>query len=300
MPHAERLKTSSMRWMAAALAAFTKGPEHYDFAVHHAGISAEHLLKAYLASLHPALIVEAKDFNSLLYATGQAAHASVPPSQMKTIGLVEAHARVLKILRKQMPIDQRALMPLANARNGVAHNGLHAVAEVQTVFSTCLRLVDPLLTELKVDPAIYWGPYRPLHDRLIAERAAAALIRLESKLARARADFIQRYGHLDKETRAAVLATVTPSSPGYIEHDEPATCPACDSQGWLGGATHVDEDKWAVIFTPYVFTCPVCELRIENEEFEYLDDLGDEVALAEAPEDFYVNWEPDEDLFRGR
>lgn len=55
-----------------------------------------------------------------------------------------------------------------------------------------------------------------------------------------------------------------------------------------------------MIFTPYVFTCPVCELRIENEEFEYLDDLGDEVALAEAPEDFYVNWEPDEDLFRGR
>lgn len=189
MPHAERLKTSSMRWMAAALAAFTKGPEHYDFAVHHAGISAEHLLKAYLASLHPALMVEAKDFNSLLYATGQAAHASVPPSQMKTIGLVEAHARVLKILRKQMPIDQRALLPLANARNGVAHNGLHAFAEVQTVFTTCLRLVDPLLTELKIDPVIYWGPYRPLHDRLIEERAAAARIRLESKLVKARADF---------------------------------------------------------------------------------------------------------------
>jgi hypothetical protein len=43
---ADQLKTSSKRWMTAALAAFSEGPESYDFAVHHAGIAAEHLLKA--------------------------------------------------------------------------------------------------------------------------------------------------------------------------------------------------------------------------------------------------------------
>ncbi|MFJ9523040.1 hypothetical protein ACIRPK_32935 [Kitasatospora sp. NPDC101801] len=84
---AEQLTLSSQRWMAAALAAYSQGPQAYDFAVHHAGIAAEHLLKAYLASLHPALVVEAKDFDSLLHATGMGKYASGHVTRAKTIGL---------------------------------------------------------------------------------------------------------------------------------------------------------------------------------------------------------------------
>lgn len=59
-----QLKRSSERWMNAALAAFVEGPESYDFAVHHAGVATEHLLKAYLAGVHPALIVDGRHFDS--------------------------------------------------------------------------------------------------------------------------------------------------------------------------------------------------------------------------------------------
>lgn len=68
------------------------------------------------------------------------------------------------------------------------------IAEVQTVFTTCLRLIDPLLVELKIAPDDYWGSYVPLHDRLIEERVQAARIRLEGKVAKARAIFEQRSG----------------------------------------------------------------------------------------------------------
>ncbi|WP_202468935.1 hypothetical protein [Streptomyces sp. SID2888] len=266
--HADQLKASSQKWMTAALVAFSQGPESYDFAVHHAGIAAEHLLKAYLATLHPALIVEARDFDSLLHATGHGTHASVPVSRAKTIGLVEAHARVHKILRKQIPIDQRALAPVANARNGVAHSGLHDVAEVQTVFTTCLRLIDPLLTELKIDPHSYWGSYLPLHDKLIEERVREARIRLEGKLAQARVVFEQRYGHLASKDREIVLATVTQHSNTYMDHSEHKPCPACGSNGWLMGTTHIDDtDKSVVVFAPYIFVCSACDLDLENEEF---------------------------------
>lgn len=142
---ANQLKASSQKWMTAALAAFSQGPESYDFAVHHAGIAAEHLLKAYLATLHPALTAGARRFDSLLHSTGHGTHASVPASQAKTIGPVEAPARVHQILRKQIPIDKQALEPVANARNGVAHGGVHDLAEVQTASTACLRLIDPLL-----------------------------------------------------------------------------------------------------------------------------------------------------------
>ncbi|MFF5147544.1 hypothetical protein ACFY6U_48885 [Streptomyces sp. NPDC013157] len=292
--HAEQLKASSQKWMTAALTAFAEGPESYDFAVHHAGIAAEHLLKAFLAGLHPALIVEARDFDSLLHPTGHGAHASAPASRAKTIGLVEAHARVHKILRNQIPINKQALEPVVNARNGVAHSGVHDVAEVQTVFTTCLRLIDPLLAELKIAPDDYWGSYVPLHDRLILERVQAARIRLEGKLAKARAIFEQRYGHLASKEREIVLATITQYSPRYMEHDVETTCPACGSQGWLMGDTHIEEtNSPVVVFTPYVFACSACDLDVENEEFWQLGDLGDEVELSDSPEDFYGNWQPD-------
>lgn len=324
--HAEQLKISSQKWMTAALAAFSQGPESYDFAVHHAGIAAEHLLKAYLATLHPALIVEARHFDSLLHATGHGAHASIPAIQAKTIGLVEAHGRVLQILRKQIPISKQALEPVANARNGVAHSGVHDVAEVQTVFTTCLRLIDPLLADLKIAPDIYWGSYMPLHDRLIEERVRAARIRLESELAKARAVFEQRYGHLASKDREIVLATVTQHTNIYINHSQHRPCPACGSNGWLIGDTHTDEtpNGPVVVFTPYIFACSACDLEVEDEVFDELDGLSDEVILDDPPDHFFesmepdpdflhdnpwdteddftldADWEPDEDIARGR
>jgi hypothetical protein len=63
------LAESSRRWMGMALSALTR-PQDVDMAVHHAVVACEHLLKAYLASLHPVLVAEGKDFTSLLHATG--------------------------------------------------------------------------------------------------------------------------------------------------------------------------------------------------------------------------------------
>ncbi|MEV7600037.1 hypothetical protein AB0O91_21915 [Kitasatospora sp. NPDC089797] len=299
--HSEQLQTSSQRWMAAALTAFAQGPESYDFAVHHAGIAAEHLLKAYLSSLHPALIVEARDFDSLLHATGHGAHTSIPASRAKTIGLVEAHTRVHKILRNQMPVSKQALEPVANARNGVAHSGVHESAEVQTVFTTCLRLIDPLLTELKIDPNTYWGSYLSLHDKLIEERVRATRIRLEGKLARARAVFEQRYGHLEPMEREVLLTTITRQLGTLaMQHSLPRPCPACGSDGWLVGDLHPEDgQEGTVIFTPYIFDCSACGLEVEDELSE-LGDFNDEIVLDDPPEDFYSLWEPDEDLYRDR
>ncbi|WP_329484979.1 hypothetical protein OG618_36895 [Kitasatospora sp. NBC_01246] len=301
--HSDQLQLSSQRWMTAALTAFAQGPESHDFAVHHAGIAAEHMLKAYLASLHPALIAE-RDFDSLLHATGHGTHASVPASRAKTIGLVDAHDRVHKILRTQMPVAKQALGPVANARNGVAHSGVYDVAEVQLVFTTCLRLIDPLLTELKIDADRYWGSYRPLHDRLIEERVEATRIRLEGRLARARAAFEERYGHLNERERALVLAAVTQQGTTLAnEHSVLRTCPACSSDGWLTGDLNLGSlrgvagPKAVVVFiSPYIFDCSACGLELVDEElYELGDDFTDEVVLDDPPEDF--TWDPIEWLY---
>ncbi|MFE4647684.1 hypothetical protein [Streptomyces sp. NPDC056707] len=266
-----------------------------DLAVHHAGVAAEHVLKAYLARLHPALIVEGKDFNSLLYATGHGAYASVPESQTKTIGLVDAYVRVVAILKGKMPVTRKELQPLADARNGVAHAGFHDPAQVNAVFTTCLRLMDPLLPWLTgVDS--FWGPYRGLHDKLLDQRVEAARVQLEGKLTKARHVFSERYAHFAEKDRELVLAAIANvASPGYIEHDEGADCPACSSQGWLGGETHISEDEDTVVMTPSVFDCPACDLHLEMEELDMLaEPLGGDIDLEVSPMDFYVHFEPDE------
>ncbi|RLL69091.1 hypothetical protein [Streptomyces sp. Z26] len=296
----KQLKISSQRWMSGALAAFSQGSESYDFAVHHAGVAAEHLLKAYLASLHPALIVEGKDFNSLLHATGHGTLASLDLSRAKTIGVVEAHARVHGLLRKQMPIDAKTFLPVAVARNGVAHLGIHDVAEVQTVFTTCLRVIDPLLTELQIDPKTYWGGYGQLHEILIAKHVEEARIALASKFAKAQAVFEQRYAHLAPHEREAVLATITQPqpSPNHGEHVEEALCPACGSRGDLIGETHALPPDEGVYFAPYAFTCSACGLDLDGDE--ELGGLADEVPIDMTLDEYYSDWEPDEDMYRGR
>jgi hypothetical protein len=66
----EALEASPRRWMQAALDALCRD-ESLDFAVHHAGAGLEHLLKAYLCSVHPALVIDATHWPSLLHVVGR-------------------------------------------------------------------------------------------------------------------------------------------------------------------------------------------------------------------------------------
>ncbi|WP_187285224.1 hypothetical protein [Streptomyces sp. OR43] len=288
-----RLAHSSQKWMAAAFAALSEGPSSEDLAVHHAGVATEHLLKAFLVSLHPALIADGRDFESVLYATGHGALLQVRGSQVKTIQLGEAYVRVEKILRGKIPPKPK-VWPLADARNGVAHCGFHDRTEVTAVFTSCLKVIDPLLAELGLGSR-YWGPYKSMHDKLLDQHVEAARIRLEGKLVKARSTFEDRYGYLDDKERELVLVAIANvASPETIEHDEPAACPACSTQGWLGGASHVPEHATTVYMTPEVFDCRACDLHLQLEELDLLKEpLGGDIDLKVSPEDYYADYEPE-------
>ncbi|MER5274347.1 hypothetical protein ABT025_01170 [Streptomyces sp. NPDC002809] len=299
---AERLVDSSRMWMAAAFAAFADGPPSEGMAVHHAGVATEHLLKAYLVSLHPVLIVDGNHFSSLLYATGHGDHLQVQGSQTRTIQLGEAYDRVEKILKGKIPAKPRQgrPWPIADARNGVAHGGYHDPAEAHKVFTSCIKVIDPLLVELEVGPG-YWGEHKGLHDELLIEGVEAARVLLEQKLARARRVFAERYGHIDEGSRKLVLTTVAQVvTPMYLrngsDYSASVVCPACSSQGSLIGLDYVDKERWVVVMTPLFFECFVCELRLETSELGLLpSSLAGDVDLDISPEEYYSNFEPDED-----
>lgn len=290
--------------MDAALAAFVEGPESYDFAVHHAGIATEHLLKAYLAGIHPALIVDGRHFDSLLHATGLGSHAG-SLTKIKTIGLVEAHERVLKLLPKKIPIDKKALEPLADARNGVAHSAIHDATQAEVVFTICLRLVDPVLEELKIDPAGYWGTYLVLHHKLVDEQVRQERVAAEALLVKARAMFEQRFGHMSGKEREVVLAAITSQPMITMSREAPKECPACGSQGWVAGEvnfyTYGGAGPEGVYLVPYGFHCAACDLEVSSKLLIHIGNLDEDLLLDEDPYD-YVEDEPpvDEDIARGR
>ncbi|WP_406407113.1 hypothetical protein [Streptomyces sp. NBC_01643] len=302
----EQLKRSSHRWMNAALAAFVEGPENYDFAVHHAGVATEHLLKAYLAGIHPALIVNGQHFDSLLHATGLGSHAG-PLTKVKTIGLAEAHERVLKLLPRKIPIDKKALEPLADARNGVAHSAIHDSAQAEAVFTVCLRVVDPVLEELKVDPTNYWGPYVVLHDKLVEKQVRQERVAAEALLVKARSLFEQRFGHMSRKERDVVLAAITSQPMITMTREAPRECPACGSQGWVAGEVRIIHDMDhgvvpdEVLLDPYEFHCAACDLEVGTKLLMHVGDLAQGIFVDGDPYD-YIDDEPpvDEDIYRGR
>jgi hypothetical protein len=93
---AAQLGESAPRFARDALAALSSG-DNVGFALY-AATSLEHLLKSFLASRHPALIVEAKNFDSLLHACGQDAIANTPRDKVKTISAAESLDRAARLL----------------------------------------------------------------------------------------------------------------------------------------------------------------------------------------------------------
>lgn len=150
------LQTSSQRWMQAALEAVGHS-ESLDFAVHHAGVGLEHLLKAYLCSLHPVLVVDAEDWPSLLHAVGHGDRSGVPASHTKSIGLKAAFDHIRKLLRPDATVADQASELVSAARNSVAHIGTHDVRAARAVLATCVRIATPVLTELGVAPRDNFG-----------------------------------------------------------------------------------------------------------------------------------------------
>lgn len=147
------LLASAQRQMNRAMSAWCTSDN--DMAVLHGGIGTEHLLKAFLAARHPSLLVDGRDFNSLLHATGQSAYAAYPETKVKTVGALDAFRRAAALIT--MPVKERDLDPLLTARNGVAHLGAHDDAITHDALAIAVTVADAVLTDLQEDIPKFWG-----------------------------------------------------------------------------------------------------------------------------------------------
>lgn len=292
----QELEFSAGCWTDKAFEALAAGED--SFAVHHAGVAAEHMLKAYLATLHPTLIVEGRNFDSLLHATGHGDLARVAMTSTRTIGLDEALKRISIVLPGKINIDQSTLVQVMEARNGVAHAGIHDNANTRDVMAACVTILDVLLAELGSDVDDFWGEHAPARARILGQHDAALRAGLDIKLDLARA----RFTVLTSRTPADELQTVIlqrqqSAAARSLHYESPVPCPACGNLGWLLIPSKqifieitssvferlgTDDPITTITGNPYYFLCGVCDLELNTEELALVG-LGQPINVDPGP-----------------
>lgn len=146
------------RFLRASLDSWRQ--ENHAFAVLHAGVGCEHILKALLCRHNPLLIAEKGDQSFRFHALGHGnANGVKPLSEARTIGILEAFKTAAVFMDGRMPVDERTFRPFADSRNGVAHSAYLDDVAVKKVVETGIQVVESVRAELGLDSAEFWGEY---------------------------------------------------------------------------------------------------------------------------------------------
>ncbi|MFD6297961.1 hypothetical protein ACFWFU_24410 [Streptomyces sp. NPDC060235] len=294
------LLSSSQRLMHLALAGLGADDLQADVVVLHAGVAVEHALKAFLCSVSPSLVVDGRDFPSLLHGAGRGELAKKPLPMIKTIGAMEAFMRVSKILDgHEFDVSEHEFRLIADARNGVAHIGIRDTAQVEDLLSTGLRIVDAVLKSLGEDAAAYWGDFSVVHEKILDVKRQADLIRIEALKTRALRRLVERFGTNDTEERRAAIASAQSHTVVAGQAKALRPCPACLNQGWVGGDLDTDYsgDEGQVIIVTQYFLCSVCGFSLHGDLLRYFNDLYEDIPLGPAATFVYADGSLHEDVW---
>lgn len=195
-----------------------------------AGVAVEHMAKALLATLSPALIADRNaDLDTMLHLTGFGHLAKCGPHEVKTVGAHEACLRVARLV-PGFTYHQQADKALFDARNSGAHFALTTEDVARESARIMVRLLEPLIKAMDGDRSKFWGEMTSVADTLLDENASQISAALEMKLAVAKSRLEARLAGLGTNERDLVLKAL--SSHQFLTKDEePYECPACGQNG---------------------------------------------------------------------
>ena len=304
---ATQLAESAPRFAREALEALSDGDD-VGFALF-AATSLEHLLKSFLAGRHPALIIDARSFDSLLHACGEDAAANTPRDTVKTIGAVESLHRVSRFV-PSLTTEISRVEGLFGVRNGGVH--LADSRSVSGYVQPFLAASEEIRGALGVDRATYWGEYIGLADQTLKEHVAAVELKVAAALAGANAAYEQRFGRLDESARCAAI-TALEANTFWGDEEQGLACPACGSSATAFGGVEVewryeevgDDDFVAELDATFIaesFRCHVCGLHLDSPDELAVAKIDRSWRIDVDQEQYYDEsyQEPDEDWYRNR
>jgi hypothetical protein len=273
-------------------------------------VSLELLGKAVLASIHPALVVDPQDVDSLFVACGRSLTADPRTIIAKTV-----FSRLQKLSTRFGQPEADACMRLMQRRNAHLHSGDLPYANLNPdSWAPRFWELSQVILGIGGKTLDDWVGTAEAQNAL-ALIGAAATVREQSVRARAdvaRASFEASHPSDDEKVRIRQLARggrlVEAADFGHFAADTlvQESCPVCLSDGRLSAQQlHEDEPDansvdWEsgvmtvnVHFAPIAFRCAVCGLRLDGHEELALLGIGDEFDLEEQREveyeDPYLN-----------
>lgn len=250
-----------------------------------AGISLELAMKTRLANISPYLL--APDVVKWFQHGHNFARGLTAANGLRSVSAGDALARLVAIDPAHMAGIAKNVEETIQRRDRSVHLGVFALPSEDELLSHAAAFVEAVNGLLDRDPEDFWLDLAGLASSLIAAERDAVRVRVERKLATARAHFTS----LADDQRATL------SENGlvywqYHEDDEPdlvlVECPVCNNEA-LGSGELVDdgEPEWdphesgpvgwsaAVATVLTRFECKVCLLELNGP---------DELAAAELPE----------------
>ena len=224
-----RLRVSAAAYARSALIHVTSDDDRVRGAID-AGVAVEHMAKALLATLSPALLADRNaDFDTMLHLTGFGQLARCKPYEIRTISAHEACLRCARII-PEFNYTQQADHALFVARNGGAHLALTTDQVARESARIMVRLLEPLIKTLVLDRGKFWGDMESVADTLLDEKSSQISAAVEMKIAAAKSRLHARLSGLGVVERELVLKALS-THPFYTADEEPYECPACGQTG---------------------------------------------------------------------
>lgn len=283
--------------MRSALEAYDQG-ESSVFLLH-AGIALEHLLKARLANLNPALLSKGGKPQSAIWFADESKHDGVIPTDLRTISLDES-LTLVRAIGVPLNLYEDGITALREHRNGVAHFVGPSDPVAVSVLVPVLQTMILLSTDLDVDAADFFGDfsdfvltqvdtYRQEEERVYEGRRAQAWMRFDSQ-----------HGGASEEVLVHLRQLAEVRWHRRAPDDQLIDCPVCglpayangnlEQVGWdvdYGRDGHPEAAYPSLEYTPYELQCPTCGLRLDTPG---LVDLSGAFEDWQLPEADYMGW----------
>lgn len=280
-----------------------------------AALALELLGKAQLAAIHPSLVVETDNPNSLLEASGVETDTKV-----KTIGAHVVFARLKHTVAKFGTPHAKSCELISSRRNAELHSGQAAFAGVADsdwegefwatseliLASMGMELEDWVGGESKI-PAALAKDFHTIKVQAAKQSIANARATFEKPDEVSRSSQQKPKKRSPKDVKALREQSQSLSWWTYrdafryvLDSHWDVSCPACESKAFLAGdRIHEEvieqdhESGYETIerySTPVEFYCPTCDLHLEGSEAMKAADFDEEYVEQDDRE---IEYEPD-------
>lgn len=302
---AEALLGKSRLYASRALKAkASKDSEVYQI---WSALALELLGKAQLAAIHPCLVVETDNPNSLLEACGVETD-----SKVKTISAHVVFARLKHTVQKFGTPHAKACENISSRRNIELHSGMAAFAGMvdkdweghfwstaQLILASMdLELEDWVGSDSKI-PATLASDFRTIRVEAAKQRVENARTTFlkpgDKKLSKKEIEELQKKSEaFDWNTQRQAFRY------SLLDKYWDVACPACGCRGFLGGDKIHEEvidtdyesgyETVEQYFSPVEYFCPSCDLRLDGSDEMEAAELQDEHIDQDERE---IEYEPD-------